>query len=101
MSGLGERPVVTVYVTCHNYGRFLEECVNSVFAQSFTSWELLIFDDGSTDESRAIAASIVERDPQRVRVFATDTPRGLRACANDAIREARGRYLMRDRKSVV
>lgn len=89
------RPVVTVYVTCHNYGRFLDECVDSIFAQSLDSWELLIFDDGSSDGSREVAARCVARDPHRVRLFSTDEPRGLRACANEAIREARGRYLIR------
>lgn len=90
-----DRPTVTVYVTCHNYARFLAECLDSVFAQSLPNWELLIFDDGSTDDSRAIAEEYVTRSPSRVRLFSTEAPRGLRSCANDAIKAARGRYLMR------
>ena len=89
------RPLVTVYVTCHNYAAFLRQSLDSVFDQSLESWELLIFDDGSSDESRSIAEEFTARDPSRVRLFATDEPRGLRACANEAIREARGRYLIR------
>ena len=89
------RPLVTVYVTCHNYGRFLRECIDSVRAQSMSEWELLIFDDGSTDESAEIATQYVEDEPDRIRLFSTAKPRGLRACANQAITEARGRYIMR------
>ena len=81
-----DRPTVTVYVTCHNYARFLAECLDSVFAQSLPNWELLIFDDGSTDDSRAIAEEYVTRSPSRVRLFSTEAPRGLRSCANDAKR---------------
>lgn len=91
----GNRPTVTVYVTCHNYGRFLDKCLQSVADQSLQSWELLIFDDGSSDDSLERAEAFARRDPSRVRVFSTPDARGLRACANDAIREARGRYLIR------
>ena len=44
------RPLVTVYVTCHNYAAFLRQSLESVFDQSLESWELLVFDDGSSDE---------------------------------------------------
>ena len=90
-----DRPIVTVYVTSRDYGHYLRECLDSIVAQSLPHWELLVFDDGSTDDTREIAESYARRDPDRVRVIATDTPRGLRACANEAIRSARGRYLIR------
>ena len=45
------RPKVTVYITCKNYGKFVKEAVESVFSQIFTDWELIIFDDGSQDDS--------------------------------------------------
>lgn len=91
----GTRPDVTVYVTSRNYGRFLQQCLESVFAQTFDSWELLIFDEGSSDDTCRIADLFLARAPDRVRVFRHARPRGLRACANEAIRVARGRYLMR------
>jgi glycosyltransferase involved in cell wall biosynthesis len=73
-----DRPTVTVYVTCHNYARFLAECLDSVFAQSLPNWELLIFDDGSTDDSRAIAEEYVTRSPSP---FDCSPPKRQEVCA--------------------
>ena len=89
------RPTVTVYVTSHDYGQYLRQCLQSVFDQSFDDWELLVFDDGSTDGTRSIAQEFAARAPHRVRLFVNDAPMGVRACANVAIAEARGTYLMR------
>jgi glycosyltransferase involved in cell wall biosynthesis len=48
-------PRVTALIINYNYGRFLREAVESVFAQTFTDYELVIADDGSTDDSADIA----------------------------------------------
>ena len=48
-------PLVSVYIVCHNYGRFLAQAIESVIHQSFEDWELLIFDDGSEDNSKEVA----------------------------------------------
>jgi len=86
---------VTVYVTSHNYGRFLREALDSVLKQTLDSWELIIMDDGSSDDSVSIAEEYVSKDPNRIQLIATEESRGLRACANEAIEKARGRYIMR------
>ena len=87
-------PNVSVYITSHNYGRFLREAVVSILAQSLESWELFIVDDGSADDTREIANVYASRD-ERIYVIANDTPAGLRACANNVIEKARGRYVIR------
>ena len=46
-------PRVSVIIIFLNGGRFIVEAVDSVFAQSYPDWELLLVDDGSTDESTA------------------------------------------------
>ena len=48
-------PRVTVYVPCRNYGHFLREALDRVAAQSLPDWELIVFDEGSTDDTLAIA----------------------------------------------
>lgn len=88
-------PKVTVYVPCRNYGRFLREALESVASQSLDAWELVVFDEASTDDTAAIAREFRDRFPDRVRVVENPTPRGLRACANDALEMARGTYIMR------
>lgn len=89
------KPAITVYVVSRDYGRYLGQAVESVLAQTRTDWELIVIDDGSTDDSAAVAASFQDRDPDRIRLVAHPQPRGLQACANEALRLARGRYIMR------
>lgn len=53
---------VAVVVPSFNYGRFLADALESVAAQTFTDWECIIVDDGSTDDTAAVAARYTERD---------------------------------------
>lgn len=85
-------PRTTVYVTNHNYGRYLEQAIESVLSQTDQDFELLIIDDGSTDESR----QILERYESREKVSVIyQQNRGLNVTNNIALKAARGRYLMR------
>ncbi|HEY0672865.1 MAG TPA: glycosyltransferase family A protein [Longimicrobiales bacterium] len=52
-----QQPLVSVIVANHNYGRFLPHCIDSVLAQTYDPIELVVVDDGSTDDSRAVLAS--------------------------------------------
>lgn len=45
-----KEPLVTVYITNHNYGRFLQKAIESVLGQTLQNFELIIIDDGSTDD---------------------------------------------------
>ncbi len=86
------QPKVTVYTPSHNYGRYLSTAVESVLRQSTDSWELLLINDGSTDETGEIMARYAG-DP-RVRTFTTPKI-GLHGVGNLAIQESRGEYLIR------
>ena len=87
-----EDPVVTVYVTNYNYGRYLRQAVNSVLAQTYRNFELLIIDDGSTDNSRDI---IAEYDGHAGIRIILQQNKGLNATNNVAVKAARGKYVMR------
>jgi hypothetical protein len=54
-------PLVDAIVTCHNYGRFLGEAIESVLAQSYPNLTVVVVDDGSTDDTAAVAARYAER----------------------------------------
>jgi glycosyltransferase involved in cell wall biosynthesis/SAM-dependent methyltransferase len=88
-------PEVSVVVPFFNAGRFLEECIASVVAQTYTSWELVLVDDGSTDRGTGVARAHVARDPSRVRYFQHPgrERRGASAARNLGIQRARGRYV--------
>ncbi len=85
------RPLVSVIVPTYNYGRYLTEAVRSVQRQSLSAWECVVVDDGSTDDTRAIAEGLAAADP-RVR-YVYQQNHGLSAARNTGIREARGDLL--------
>ncbi len=86
---------VSVITPFFNAERFLRDAIDSVFAQTFDSWELLLVDDGSKDGSVEIAHQYAERDPGRVRYFEHEKRenRGTSASRNLALRHATGEYI--------
>ena len=56
-----EPTLVTVIMTSYNYARYLRQAVDSVLNQSYGNFELIVVDDGSTDESRTILSSLIDR----------------------------------------
>jgi glycosyltransferase involved in cell wall biosynthesis len=89
------QPVVSILMPVFNGDRFLAESIESVLAQCFTDWELLVVDDGSTDRSPEIAGDYARRHPGRVRYLEHEghVNRGATTSRNLALRAAAGRYL--------
>jgi GT2 family glycosyltransferase len=83
-------PTVSVVIPCFNLGEYVDEAIDSVFIQSFQDFEILIVDDGSTDE--ATRARLAACDRPRTRVVRTEN-RGLPAAKNLGLRQTTGRYL--------
>ncbi len=88
-------PLVSVVAIFLNAERFLEEGIQSVLAQTWPRWELLLVDDGSTDAASAIARRYAERDPERVRYLEHPGHRnlGMSASRNLGLQHAQGKYL--------
>ena len=82
-------PRVSVIVPAYNVERYLSEAIDSVLAQTYTDFELVIVDDGSTDGSRAIAERYRARHPNRIVVVSQEN-RGLAGARNTALRVASG-----------
>ena len=83
--------LVTVVVPCFNYARYLRQCVESLLRQSYTQWECIIVDDGSTDDTPAICADLAGIDP-RIRAI-RQANAGLSAARNTGIRGASGEFV--------
>ena len=86
---------VSVIIPFLNPGSFLRDAVESVLAQDFRDFELILADDGSTEQESALARGMVERAAGRIRYV--DHPghenRGISATRNLGLRHARGRYV--------
>jgi glycosyltransferase involved in cell wall biosynthesis len=74
---------------------YLREAIESVLGQTFDDWELIVVDDGSTDDSAAIARSYVKAHPGKIRAIAHPDGgnHGMAAARNLGIAEASGRYI--------
>ena len=86
-------PAVSVVMPAYNSARFVAEAVESVLGQSFTDFEFLIVDDGSTDETPEILRGYAERDP---RIRLTVRPNiGLVRTLNEMLASVRGEFVAR------
>ena len=83
--------LLTIIVPVYNVELYLSDCIESILAQSFDNFELLLIDDGSTDSSGAICDKYKKLD-KRVRVFHTEN-KGVSSARNKGLDEARGKYI--------
>lgn len=84
-------PLVSVVVPVYNVEPYLRRCLDSIIAQSYPHWELLLINDGSTDASPSICAEYQAMEP-RIR-FMSQANQGLSATRNRGVREARGELI--------
>src|SRR4030042_3032729 len=89
------KPLVSVITIFLNAERFIQEAIESVFAQTYNTWELLLIDDGSTDRSTDIALQYANNYPEKVRYLEHDghKNRGMSASRNLGFRNSKGKYV--------
>ena len=84
--------LVSIITPSYNCEAFIGACIESIQAQTYTNWELLITDDCSTDNSVELIESYVKTDA-RIKLFRLKKNSGAGVARNNSIREARGRYI--------
>lgn len=84
--------LVSVVVPVYNVEKYLKKCIDSLVNQSYRDLEIILVDDGSTDNSYSICKNYSERD-SRIRVFSKDNE-GLGLTRNYGIKRAAGHYLV-------
>jgi len=89
---VADAPRFSVMIPAYNAEATLAETVESVLAQTFADWEIVIVDDGSTDSTREIAEGLAQREP-RIRVVHQEN-RGSGGAYNTAVRSARADMLV-------
>ena len=95
LSAKGEKwmmkPLISIIVPIYNCEKYIHKCVRSILAQSYKNIELILVNDGSTDDSLAVCYEYMESDD---RVKVVDKENGGPASARNAgIRESQGAYL--------
>src|SRR5271169_5677308 len=83
-------PLVSVIMNIRNGAAFMREALDCVMAQTFADWELIVWDDCSTDESAQIVAEYKDR---RIRYFLSPEETPLGKARDNAIRQANGEWL--------
>lgn len=86
--------LVSVIVPVYNAEKFIREAMDSVRAQTYESWELLLVEDGSSDGSvDVITDYIAEKQETRIRLIRQPSNQGAACARNRGVREAVGRYI--------
>lgn len=80
---------------CRNYGRFLPQALDSLLEQLHENWEVIVVDEASQDDTRAIVNGYRTRMGERLRYIRNDAPVGLQKVSNTVLGLANGKYLMR------
>ena len=86
------QPLVSVVVAAYNAQRYIAETIASVLHQTWMWWEMIIVDDGSTDDTAAIAEIYAQQD-SRIRVLRLTKNAGVANARNQAVSLAKGKYV--------
>jgi glycosyltransferase involved in cell wall biosynthesis len=92
-ANLSDGPFVSVLMPAYNAARYVAEAVESILNQSYTNFEFLIVDDGSTDDTPEILKRYAHRDPRIHLISRPNT--GLVVALNEMLAKARGEYIAR------
>ena len=81
------RPLVSIIVNCFNGEKYLNQCIQSIINQTYKNFEIIFWDNNSTDESQKIVSQFVDK---RIKVFKTNEKLDLGASRNKAIQKSLG-----------
>lgn len=84
-------PLISVIIPCYNQGNYLAEAIESVLAQTYSNWEAIIVDDGSTDHSAEVAKEYVQKDARVHYIYQSNA--GPSAARNNGVKASSGQYI--------
>jgi glycosyltransferase involved in cell wall biosynthesis len=87
-------PLVSVIVPCYNHEHYIAQCIESVLAQTYRNFELIVIDNGSTDNSRGIIATYAQKHSFKTIHLEKNLPPGVEdGAVGMAISLAKGEYI--------
>lgn len=86
------QPLVSIITPAYNSEKFIAETIQSVIDQTYQNWEMVIVDDGSTDDTVAVARSFVEKE-QRIHLYTSDKNNGTGIARNRALEKCNGAFI--------
>ena len=86
---LETKPLVSVIMNCYNGDKYLRAAIESVYDQTYKNWEIIFWDNASTDNSAAIANSY----DAKLRYFYSKETVTLGAARNKALKQCKGEYI--------
>ena len=87
-------PAVSIVIPCYKQAHYLPEAVQSVVAQTFADWEVIVVSDGSPDDTVAVAGRLAREHPSRRIRLHTQSNQGLAMARNNGIAKALGKYIL-------
>lgn len=86
-------PLISVIITNYNYGQYITKAIHSILSQTYKNIELIIINDGSTDDSDEIIKSVIEKNPDRNIRYISRGNRGVVYSRNEGMELAKGEYI--------
>ncbi len=85
--------IFSILIPCYNVSKYIEKCLESVIYQTYTNWEILLIDDGSTDGTVEIIKYYAEKE-KRIRAFYQKENQGVSAIRNLLLKESTGDFII-------
>ena len=93
MGNASDKPAVSIIMPCYNTERYIKKTMDSIFAQTFDDFELIMVDDGSSDSTPKILDGYAKDHPGKIRVFHKENG-GQSTARNLALDNAKGEYVL-------
>lgn len=87
--------MISILMGIYNCSATLPEAIDSILAQTFTDWELILCDDGSTDDTFAVAKAYQARYPEKIKLLQNERNMGLNHTLNRCLAAAEGEFIAR------
>lgn len=88
-------PLISIILPVYNGANRIPRAIHSVVSQSYTDWELIVIDDGSTDNAKEIVDNFAANNDLRIRYIKNEANFGIQKTLNRGLKEAQGQYISR------